>query len=313
MPKPSLVGPLPSASERHGQFLSRFDTYFSTQEATSAELINCALALRFQVYCIEREFENAAHFADRLETDALDRHSLHGLLFHRLRGDAIGTVRLILPQRNTISLPVQRLLREMDIDLRDYFPLNQTAEVSRFAISRELRRWHSDESLSVEDRRAAFAAECRSNLPCLGLVQILVRMSLARGISYWSALMEPKLLRMLGTIGIQFTSIGPLISHHGIRQPSYCHVPTMLELLRSKKPAHWDIVTDGGTLLYPTAAQDRASIKPFHAARGRDVNYELIQNTFPRADDARGFSRSLQLSFLALMLISAGLGMAMLG
>jgi N-acyl amino acid synthase of PEP-CTERM/exosortase system len=252
MPKPSLVGSSPSALARDTRPLSRFDTYFSTQEATSAELINCALALRYQVYCLEREFENAANFADRHETDALDRHSAHGLIFHRLRDEAIGTARLILPEYTAVPLPIQQMLRELNIDTYDYFPLQQSAEVSRFAISRELRRQYSS-GLGKENKETG--GECRGNLPCLGLVQILVRMSLARGISYWTALMEPKLLRMLATMGIYFSSIGPLISHHGIRQPSFCHVPTMLEQLFFKQPDHWDIVTDGGTLSYPTEAE----------------------------------------------------------
>jgi N-acyl amino acid synthase of PEP-CTERM/exosortase system len=243
----SVVGQLPWESANDKPNWAHFDTYFSTQEANSPELIKSALALRYQVYCLEREFENADQYADRLETDALDRHSSHGLLFHKLRCEAIGTARLILPESTAVPLPVQRLLRELDIDTFDQFPLQQTAEVSRFAISRELRRQYSD---GLGEANNEMGRECRGNLPCLGLVQILVRMSLARGISYWAALMEPKLLRMLATMGIHFSSIGPLISYHGIRQPSFCYLPTMLEQLFYRKPDHWDIVTDGGKLSY---------------------------------------------------------------
>ena len=252
MPNASVVGPLPSARARESQLLARFDRSFSTEEATSPELLKSALALRYQVYCLEREFENAAHYADRLETDELDRRSVHGLIFHRLRGKALGTVRLILPECMAVPLPVQKLLKELDIDTYHYFPLQQTAEVSRFAISRELRR-HYPGKIGEEDYEAG--RECQGNLPCLGLVQILVRMSLARNISYWTALMEPKLLRMLAAMGIHFSPVGPLISYHGIRQPSFCHVPTMLEQLSFKKPDNWDIVTDGGNLSYPAAVE----------------------------------------------------------
>jgi N-acyl amino acid synthase of PEP-CTERM/exosortase system len=278
MPKPSPVGLLPSALAHDAQLLACFDAYFRTQEAISPELINCALALRYQVYCLEREFEDAAHFSNQLETDALDPRSLHGLVFHRMRGEAIGTVRLILPEFGDTPLPVQQLLKMLDIDTAAYLPFEQTAEVSRFAISRELRQRRSDDSLGVEDARPDPGVEYRSNLPCLGLVQILVRMSLARGISYWTALMEPKLLRMLATMGICFRPVGPLVSHHGIRQPSFCHVPTMLEVLRSKKPDYWEIVTDGGTLSYATVSTDfrNGSLEPERAA-GRFAN-RLVSN-----------------------------------
>ena len=39
----------------------------------------------------------------------------------------------------------------------------------------------------------------------------------------------------------------------------------------------------------------------------------MIQDNIPRADELHGFNRSLQLSFLAIILISAGLGLAILG
>lgn len=280
----SGVGALPLASARDTQLLARFDTHFTTQVATSPELIKSALSLRYQVYCIERGFENADHYFDRLETDALDRHSMHGLIFHRLRGGAIGTARLILPESIAVPLPVQHLLKELDIDTFDYFPLQQTAEVSRFAISRELRRHYSGD-IGEEDKEGG--NEGLSNLPCLGLVQILVRMSLARKISYWTALMEPKLLRMLARMGIHFSSIGPLISYHGIRQPSFCHVPTMLEQLFFKKPDYWDIVTDGGTLSYPTSPEIdlRKPLAPGVLLDSRQFDYLRTSQTGPNPYD----------------------------
>jgi hypothetical protein len=64
---------------------------------------------------------------------------------------------------------------------------------------------------------------------------------------------------MLAVMGIHFTPVGPLVSHHGIRQPSYCHLAEMLEQLRHERPDHWMVVTDGGTLLPAAAAQRRAA------------------------------------------------------
>jgi N-acyl amino acid synthase of PEP-CTERM/exosortase system len=234
------------------QLLRRLDTYFRLQEASSPKLLASALSLRYQVYCLERKFEEPDQFADRLETDEYDRRSIHGLIFYRLSDEAIGTTRLILPELGGTGLPIQSLLRKLDLDAANYFPTGTTAEVSRFAISRDFRRRNSDRApLSGENETpSSRESECRSNLPCLGLAQILVRMSLARGITHWAALMEPKLLRMLAAMGIHFTSIGPRIFHHGIRQPSLCHVPAMLEQLYYEKPDYWAIVTDGGNLSY---------------------------------------------------------------
>src|SRR5258708_14865400 len=110
MPNAGVIGPLPSTLTRDTRLLTRFDTYFRMQEANSADLLRSALALRYQVYCLERAFESAAQYVNRLETDAFDERALHGLIFHRPRSEAIGTVRLILPERNITALPIQLLL-----------------------------------------------------------------------------------------------------------------------------------------------------------------------------------------------------------
>ena len=47
-----------------------------------------------------------------------------------------------------------------------------------------------------------------------------------------------------------------MISHHGLRQPSYCHLPTMLRELAKAKPEFWDVVTNGGELIWPAPGAD---------------------------------------------------------
>src|SRR5258706_5263528 len=253
------------------QLLRRLDTYFRLQEASSPELLTSALSLRYQVYCLERKFEEPEQFADRLETDEYDRRSIHGLIFYRPTDEAIGTTRLIFPELAGTGLPIQSLLRKVDVDAASYFPIGTTAEVSRFAISRDFRRRNSDR-LALSDEVEAPASrdtECRSNLPCLGLIQIVLQMSLARGITHWAAVMEPTLLRMLAAMGIRFTQIGPRISHHGIRQPAFCHVPSMLETLFCEKPGYWDVITNAGTLSYSQKESARVGRQMFETGRLR--------------------------------------------
>jgi N-acyl amino acid synthase of PEP-CTERM/exosortase system len=91
--------------------------------------------------------------------------------------------------------------------------------------------------------------ECRGSLPCLGLIQEIVRQSCALGLTHWAAVMEPKLLRMLAQIGFHFTPVGPLVSYHGLRQPSYASIPETLERLKRERPDHWMVVTDAGALM----------------------------------------------------------------
>ena len=225
--------------------LAWHDLFFETRIADTASLIETAHALRYQVYCLERRFENPQHHLGGLETDAFDRHARHGVLFHRPSQKAIGTVRMIAPRRGvTDSLPVMSLLRHDDLDLADFVDLDRAVEISRFAISREFRRRRTDLFDEIPPDRGDLLRQ--ANLASLSLIQFLVRQSAAGGIAYWVAVMEPRLLRMLAGMGIRFTSIGSLVLHHGLRQPCYCHVPAMLENVRLEHPHYWNVLTNGG-------------------------------------------------------------------
>jgi N-acyl amino acid synthase of PEP-CTERM/exosortase system len=230
--------------------VARYNMFFRTQAVDTPRYAETALAIRYQVYCIERRFEDPAQHLDGLEREEFDPKAIHSLIFHRPTEEAIGTVRLILPGSEADGLPVQRLLNEQGLCATGYFPARTTAEISRFAISNEFRRRKSDLQPQFSSGATPWRGESdrRGNLPCLGLIQILLRQSIKYGITHWAAVMEPKLLRMLASMGIHFTSIGPLISHHGLRQPSYCYVPAMLETLRREHAEYWNIVSNSGEL-----------------------------------------------------------------
>jgi N-acyl amino acid synthase of PEP-CTERM/exosortase system len=225
--------------------LTRYNNSFRTQRASSSALIRKAQALRYQVYCLERKFENQDEHGDGLECDDFDGAAVHNLIFHLPTCEAIGTARLIPLSAVDALQPIRKLLREGGLRGRDHFPLATTAEISRFAISNEFRRHRNADGSAG----TALERECRTSLPFLGLSQELLRQSVARGLTHWAAVMEPKLLRMLAAMGIHFTPVGPLVSHHGLRQPSYCSISQMLERMKQERPEHWMVVTDAGTLL----------------------------------------------------------------
>ena len=110
--------------------------------------------------------------------------------------------------------------------------MHSTGEVSRFAISKDLR------DLS-----------CSSNAYLrLGLIRGAVRLSSEMGITHWCAIMEPTLLRLLRFSAIHFHSLGPAIEYRGIRQPSWLSVGAMLSRVKREHPAIWDFITEGGSL-----------------------------------------------------------------
>jgi N-acyl amino acid synthase of PEP-CTERM/exosortase system len=241
-----------AAPQEELDLLARHDLHFETRAANTPALIKAAHALRFQVYCLERKFEKTEEHTSGMEVDVFDSHSMHGLLIHRMTGEALGTVRVISPNNGSTQdgLPIVDLLRDSNIDLADYLPLDNTVEISRFAISKQIRRRLIDQYRSEGNVTpiSRLERERQGNLPCLSLMQFIVRQSLALGATHWAAVMEVQLLRMLASMGIHFHPIGPLVLHHGLRQPCYGNILEVLKNLKREHYDYWSVITNAGEL-----------------------------------------------------------------
>jgi N-acyl amino acid synthase of PEP-CTERM/exosortase system len=237
---------VPATSERGEEtLLDKFNTYFRIVTEVAGEELQEALRIRYQVYCVEKPFENLDDHPDGLERDEFDTHSMHSLLIHRASGQAMGTTRLIMPVRHELerSFPIQLVCRHPQLEL---LPLDRMAEVSRFSISKQFRRRQCDTLYEGQDplrERQGMAP-----LMSLGLIQSLVSMSAEHGITHWCASMEPTLLRLLAAMSIKFEPLGPLVRYHGTRQPCYCEVGPMLQCVKSEQRPLWEVLTDGCTL-----------------------------------------------------------------
>jgi N-acyl amino acid synthase of PEP-CTERM/exosortase system len=171
------------------------------------------------------------------------------LLFHRPTERAIGTVRMILPADLEVGrLPIQQFLRGNGIDLSDYVDVERSVEVSRFAISKEFRRRWTDDLMVATHPLSPQDSARQANLAFLSLVQFFLRQSIERRVLYWTAVMEPMLVRMLDRMGIHFRALGPVVDHHGLRQPSWSYIPTVLDELKREHPDYWEVVTNAGEL-----------------------------------------------------------------
>src|SRR5690242_19647724 len=94
------------------------------QVADTPELVREAHRLRYQVYCIERDYEAGQA---GLEIDEFDRRARHVVLCQRRTGQVVGTARLVFPSSTSPqdSLPVQRLC---DPAVLPRIPLSGAAE-----------------------------------------------------------------------------------------------------------------------------------------------------------------------------------------
>ena len=82
--------------------------------------------MRFQVYCLERKFENAEEHPDGLEVDAYDEHAIQGVLFHRPTRGAIGAVRMILTEASAT-----RQFSDREAASGKFIGLSQTTSILR--------------------------------------------------------------------------------------------------------------------------------------------------------------------------------------
>ncbi len=229
--------------------LRQFDLHFETVSADSPELRPLAHRIRYQVYCIENRYLNANDHSDALERDEFDSHAAHSLLVDRRTGDAFGTVRLVLPLSDAPhdSFAVQRLIDHPLLKGSRDLPLHATGEVSRFSLLREFGRRASSAGSAKPAEAESSSYRC-GPLMRLGLLQMLVRMSVQHGITHWVAVMEPKVVRMLSAMGLQFEPFGGMVDYHGWRQPCFCNLFDMLRHMKHDRPAFWNVLTDGGTL-----------------------------------------------------------------
>ena len=204
--------------------------------ADTPELMSEVFRLRYQVYCVEKGYEPGYNGT---ESDEFDSAARHVLLIHRASGEPVGTVRIVpsSPKSGLRGLPMTAVCAP---SVMRNLPPRTTGEISRFALSKQRRM------------------SCRAgSMVRLGLMQGIVRLSGELGLTDWCAIMEPMLLRLLRMNAIHFAPLGPLVEHHGLRQPSYANVPRVLAQMWAQQWDVWNYVTLGGTLWRAQVLEDR--------------------------------------------------------
>lgn len=223
-----------------------FNQNFEVIRADTPELRDLAYRLRYQVYCVENEFEDPARCPGKRETDEDDDRSVHTLLVHRQSGVVAGTARLILPRPGTGRvLPIERILRAARPKIL-LLPRQHAGEVSRFAVSREFRRRgeirYVDPGFAGDAVDPAVAEKRLMPHITLGLIRGILAICLDYEITLLAAVMEPALLRILARLGLEFAPLGPLVQYHGFRQPCAADIADLIRGARQRCGLLWQYV-----------------------------------------------------------------------
>jgi N-acyl amino acid synthase of PEP-CTERM/exosortase system len=206
-------------------FLSCYKEHFEVVRASTPALLDEAYRLRYQVYCVENCYENPNQHLGGRETDIYDDTSEHALLLHRRSREIAGTVRVILPTTDTqnLGLPINIVADSEQREMLGRLPHSHTAELSRFAVSKEFRRRRSTDT---EDHRIL-------RYITIGLIRGALEICRENDIQYVCAVMERSLIRLLGRLGFVFEHIGGLIDYHGARQPCVAPVNQIVSTAES--------------------------------------------------------------------------------
>lgn len=231
---------------------------FASRVAVTAEDVAEAFRIRYQVYCEEAAYFDRRNYPEGLETDAYDGHSVQSLLVYRPTNAAVGTARLILPLSDSDSLeelPFDLVCAELPAEERKALPKSSTAELSRFCVTRGLKREIArtpGKLLAEAGAAPQFAAPSSGELARyakLWLMRGLVEMSVQNRVSHWCAVIGPELFRALEQLGIRFTPLGPPVDYYGKRQPCWGSVDAILSRIKLGRREIWDVITDEGRLL----------------------------------------------------------------
>lgn len=195
-------------------------------------------ALRFQVYCSECNFIEAADHPDGHESDAYDARSAHFAVADA-QAAPVAYGRLVLAdQVGRLPFEVHGLERHPSVAL---MPRSECAEVSRLIVHSRYRRRLTDGLLGLPceadpapvhgDRRS----DSRSLL--LDLYRQMYAFSGQRGIRYWYAAMERPLARVLTSAGFPFRQIGPVADYFGLVAPFMADLRQVEASLAATNPA----------------------------------------------------------------------------
>jgi N-acyl amino acid synthase of PEP-CTERM/exosortase system len=222
--------------------------YFDFQKVLRGNMESLVLKeiykLRYDVYCLERQFLDERDFAMGMETDEYDDCSVH---FAAYTGDQniVGTVRLVMPKDGQLY-PFESHCSAFP----DFVPppREQAAEVSRLVVRKTHRRRRGDsmEGISEDFRekgstkaikpRSTVRRDKRGNSPLLllGLYREMYRHSRLTGTRYWYAAMERSLARSLEKMGFKFIPIGPQVDYYGPVTPYMADAFDLIERLKKE-------------------------------------------------------------------------------
>ncbi len=215
------------ASDEALVIANHFAQYLQPGIANTTRMKREVYALRHQVYCEELHFEDEK--PDQIETDEFDERSIHCCIRHLGSQNLAGTLRLITSNSPSELLPIRQFCGHALTDSLlhpDQFLPREICEISRLAVPASFRKRQVDQfegGATGAINEASFSAQELRFFPyiAISLYMSAIAMTYKTRRFHVFVMMEPRLARSLGFVGIYFQPIGPAIEYHGKRAPYY--------------------------------------------------------------------------------------------
>jgi N-acyl amino acid synthase of PEP-CTERM/exosortase system len=195
-------------------------------------LMEQSYRLRYQVYCVERQFLRLEDYPDHLESDQFDRHSIHVGAVDR-SGVLAATARIVKPNSAGLPLFSHCTLFPHPNALEDGG--STVVEVSRVSISRQYSRRREDVSPvtlpagSDPSLAAAVGSERRqrSGEPFLTLLRAVMYAAKRVRATHLIGATDAALHRWLVHYGFPYRLAGPEVDYYGPVAP---YIMSLVEL-----------------------------------------------------------------------------------
>src|SRR4051812_26734552 len=129
----SEAGRVSPRGEQNARSLPSPGAFFTSRIDDNPRLLTDSYRLRYQVYCVEREFLNPENYPDRLEVDEFDRYAWHFGTMDST-GRLVATARLVFP--SIFGLPLFRRCSIYRVEAALCVPQQRIAGESRFTMCR---------------------------------------------------------------------------------------------------------------------------------------------------------------------------------
>ena len=175
--------------------------------------------IRYQVFCLDKGFEDPNAFSTARETDAWDDHSAHFIVQNKITRQWVAATRLVLPKPE-IPLPVDH----MGVFDRHFLddPDLRVGEISRFCIignrsSLQVGGGLEPSPNSLEAWGIGAIGKKQQFEVTLGMIRAAGIYALKRGIDFCIMLITDAFARLLRKLGVTLRQAGPAKNHRGMR------------------------------------------------------------------------------------------------